>query len=216
MDTPLIYLERARLQRFRNRPSGCQSHTHTFQRFDVVLSAHRSTTLGQTTVDVVNTMLSHNDDDRRPCYFTIIPPSYDHFSVETPCCSPNFCQDDCTPAYSQHPLLASRELLAAPLEIDLFKPTTSVMSMQTSAAHGSPRPKPYPMQNVLHVTSDDSTSSSGSSNCSFGSPLETARCSRCQRTPSIDIRTGKNNMVQYGLNLWYCSRCATLVGLTKR
>lgn len=161
-------------------------------------------------------MLSHNDDDRRPCYFTIIPPSYDHFSVETPCCSPTFCQDDCTPAYLQHPLLASREYFTPPLEHELSKTTTSLMSMQTSAAHGSPRPKPYPMQNVLHVTSDDSTSSGGSSCSSFGSTPEIARCSRCQRTPSVDVRTGKSNMIQYGLNLWYCSRCATLVGLTKR
>ncbi|KAF2172106.1 hypothetical protein M409DRAFT_62915 [Zasmidium cellare ATCC 36951] len=161
-------------------------------------------------------MLPHNDLDRRPCYFTITPPSYDHFSVETPYCSPTFCPDDCTPAYSQHPLLASRELFSPLHDLDHPKATTSLMSMQTSAAHGAPRPKIYPMQNVLHVTSDDSTSSSGSNNSSYGSSPELARCSRCQRTPSVDVRTGKNNMVQYGLNLWYCNRCAALVGLTKR
>lgn len=163
-------------------------------------------------------MLSHNDDNtHRPDYFSVIPPTYEHFSVETPHCSPSFCQDDCTPSYSQHPLLASpREFYPQPQDHEA--PKTSFMSMQTSAAHGSPRPRPYPMQNVLHVTSDDSTSSTESAG-SLGSPASTpefARCSRCQRTPSVDVRTGKSNMVQYGLNLWYCSRCATLVGLIKR
>jgi hypothetical protein len=49
----------------------------------------------------------------------------------------------------------------------------------------------------------------------FSSP-EIARCSRCHRTPSIDITTGKSNMVQYGLNQYYCSRCAGMVGYYSR
>lgn len=86
------------------------------------------------------------------------------------------------------------------------------------------RPQPQPQQNVLHVTSDESvsstsnssyTSSTGSRHNIFSSP-ETARCSRCHRTPSIDIQTGKSNMVQYGLNLYYCSRCAAMVGFFNR
>ncbi|TKA81177.1 hypothetical protein B0A55_02621 [Friedmanniomyces simplex] len=97
----------------------------------------------------------------------------------------------------------------------------SFMQTQTSAAHGpaSGRPSPRPMQNVLPVTSEDTdtssdgSDSSGSSFFGLASPPDMARCSRCQRTPSLDVRTGKSNMVQYGLNLWYCSRCADLVGM---
>ena len=84
------------------------------------------------------------------------------------------------------------------------------------------RPQPQPQQNVLDVTSDDSISSTSSSSSGrgsmhniFSSP-EIARCSRCHRTPSIDIKTGKSNMVQYGLNQYYCSRCATMVGFFNR
>lgn len=82
------------------------------------------------------------------------------------------------------------------------------------------RPQPHPQQNVLHVTSDDSTSSASSSSSTgsmydiYSSP-DLARCSRCHRTPSIDIKTGKSNMVQYGLNLYYCSRCAAMVGFKR-
>ncbi|KAF2719153.1 hypothetical protein K431DRAFT_206621, partial [Polychaeton citri CBS 116435] len=93
-----------------------------------------------------------------------------------------------------------------------------------SRGHTSSRPKPRPMQNVLHVTSDSSASSSdgeSSTSNSSSSPSPTLmhclpdnmiRCSRCQRSQSIDIKTGKKNMVQYGLNSWYCTRCAGMVG----
>lgn len=164
----------------------------------------------------------------RPDYFTLVPSAhahahayaYTHFSVETPATSPTYNQSHHTPApaFLEHPLLASREtpLLPHPLP----NMASNLMSRQTAAAHGhvSGRPRPYPMQNVLHVTSDDSTSSSDSSSSSIdtqNSCPSIARCSRCQRTPSIDVQTGKSNMVPYGLNLWYCSRCAGLVGLTK-
>jgi len=88
--------------------------------------------------------------------------------------------------------------------------------------HMHTRPQPQPHQNVLDVNSDDSLSSIPSSSSGrgsmhniFSSP-EIARCSRCHRTPSIDIKTGKSNMVQYGLNQYYCSRCATMVGFFNR
>ncbi|EMF17128.1 uncharacterized protein SEPMUDRAFT_113150 [Sphaerulina musiva SO2202] len=93
---------------------------------------------------------------------------------------------------------------------------SNLMSMQTSAAHGhtpTNRPGPMPMQqNVLWTNGDSSSDSSDSGQ----SPIEIPpRCSRCQRTPSIDIQTGKSNMVSYGLNNWYCSRCAALVGFKR-
>ncbi|KAF7191212.1 hypothetical protein HII31_07235 [Pseudocercospora fuligena] len=166
-------------------------------------------------------MLEHNIAFRTD-YFTLgdTANNYSHFSVETPCASPTFSPGDDTSACIEHPLLASREITTlSPTEPQM---ASNFMSRQTAAAHGqlSGRPRPYPVQNVLHVTSDDSTSSAESSSKSsisstISSP-ELARCSRCQRTPSIDVQTGKSNMISYGLNLWYCSRCAALVGLTKR
>lgn len=161
-------------------------------------------------------MLSNNN--RQTCYFTIDPPTYNHFSTETPYCSPPLSPVE-TPADPLNPLLAYREppsISSPPLTSTL----SSLLQMQTAAAHGhsSSRPRPYPVQNVLHVTSDDSTTSDSSSSSisSTKSSLDIARCSRCQRTPSTDIKTGKSNMVQYGLNLWYCSRCAAMVGLSNR
>ncbi|KXT04695.1 hypothetical protein AC578_2137 [Pseudocercospora eumusae] len=166
-------------------------------------------------------MLQHNIAFRTD-YFTLgnTANNYSHFSVETPCASPTFTPGDDTSACIEHPLLASREFTTrSPAESQM---ASNFMSRQTAAAHGqlSGRPRPYPVQNVLHVTSDDSTSSAESSSksslSSTTSSPELARCSRCQRTPSIDVQTGKSNMISYGLNLWYCSRCAALVGLTKR
>lgn len=157
---------------------------------------------------------------RQTCYFSIPPPSYSHFSKETPCHSPTYTsfQPSADPS---NPLLAFRD------PQDDCCPTwptastlSSLLQMQTAVAHSdhSSRPRPYPIQNVLHVTSDDSLSSDDSSSSmdSTKSSLDLARCSRCQRTPSIDAKTGKSNMVPYGLNLWYCSRCANLVGLENR
>jgi hypothetical protein len=84
------------------------------------------------------------------------------------------------------------------------------------------RPQPQPQQNRMDINSDGSVSSTpmstsgrGSMHNIFSSP-EIARCSRCHRTPSIDITTGKSNMVQYGLNQYYCSRCAGMVGYYSR
>ena len=156
---------------------------------------------------------------RQTCYFSISPPSYSHFSTETPCYSPTFSPLE-TPADPSNPLLAYRDpQQASYLTSPTTNPYTSILQMQTSAAHVNKmsRPRPYPVQNVLHVTSNESMESddSSSSSDSTKSSLDLARCSRCQRTPSIDTKSGKSNMVQYGLNLWYCNRCASLVGLNR-
>lgn len=106
---------------------------------------------------------------------------------------------DITPCHPDHPLLAQRELYSSGhFHTNM---AANLMSVQTSAAHGhspSPtRPRPTPMQqNVLWTNSDDSTSSSESGETSMEAPV--ARCSRCQRTPSVDIQSGKSNMVSYG------------------
>lgn len=159
-------------------------------------------------------------NDHQPCYFSIQPPTYDHLiTTETPCYSPTLSPLE-TPTDPTNPFLAYRgpQNFSSPSSPTLG----TLLQMQTAAAHKhSPsRPRPYPVQNVLHVTSDDASSSDSSSSSASGSPKASmeivARCSRCQRTPSTDLRTGKSNMIQYGLNLWYCSRCAAMVGMTNR
>lgn len=158
---------------------------------------------------------------QQPDYFTVRPPIHNdgHFSIETPLASPD-CRstDTSTPAtpLPSNPLLASRDPPSA-----THSPTTStptLLQMQTNASHSTHRPDPSPVQNVLHTTpgkasNSASSSSSSSGSAPRGSSLEMARCSRCQRTPSVDAKTGRNNMVEYGLNLWYCTRCAQMVGL---
>lgn len=144
-----------------------------------------------------------SDSTLPPCYFTYDPPAlyYNHFRSETPLSSPNFTPIERRDSQSSTKSMAS-----------------NFLQLQTAAAHSHPaRPRPVPQQNVLEVTSDDSINSADSSSSaeSFCAP-ETARCSRCQRTPSIDIKTGKSNMISYGLNLYYCSRCASMVGLHNR
>ena len=155
---------------------------------------------------------------RQTCYFITTPSTYDHLSTETPCYSPLLNPTE-TSVDPTNPLLAYKEpqTLTPPAS-----PTTVTFSnffqMQTAAAHGhsTSRPRPSPVQNVLHVTSDDSSGSESSSSIdSRQSSLDLARCSRCQRTPSVDARNGKSNMIQYGLNLWYCNRCANMVGLNR-
>lgn len=162
---------------------------------------------------------SHLDDF---CYFTCHPPAFEHFSAETPAATPLSSPREANDNINSdpyHPLLAHRP------PVPQTTASVNFLRMQTAAAHSSPvRPRPVPQQNLLQVTSNDSLSSSSSSSSNsstrtsfdaFSAP-EVARCSRCQRTPNTDVRTGKSNMVQYGLNLWYCSRCANMVGLTER
>ncbi|KAK3629476.1 hypothetical protein LTR56_018015 [Elasticomyces elasticus] len=168
-----------------------------------------------------------NTEDSQPCYFTIAPKTTTHFSDETPSYwSPTCTPSEPTPASSTNPLLA-HQIASTPWTSAM----SSFMQTQTSAAHGrtTNRPSPRPIQNVLHVTNSDEDSNSSDGNDSsdgsadgpdacFGmaSPLEAARCSRCQRTPSLDVKSGKSNMLRYGLNLWYCNRCATIVGMPNR
>lgn len=165
----------------------------------------------------ITTPLSNEE----PCYFSIPQPSYiyDHYTAETPSCSPGLSPIE-TPADPTNQLLAygvPQNVITTTSTSTNNRPT--LLQMQTSAAHGhsTSRPRPHPMQNVL-LTSDDGVSSDGStsSNDSAKSSFDVARCSRCQRTPSLDVSTGKSNMIQYGLNLWYCSRCAAIVGLNNR
>lgn len=155
-------------------------------------------------------------------YFTYIPAGCNnHFSTETPLTSPTFNLQENTASDPYHPLLAYRDVTPSlPASPNM---STNFLQLQTTAAHqntAATRPNPRPTQNVLQVTTDSYGSSSDGSYSSstnvHTSSCDYARCSRCQRTPSIDVRTGQWNMIQYGLNLWYCARCAALVGLPQR
>ena len=139
------------------------------------------------------------------CYFSLAIRTGSHFSDETPCTSPTSTTSTASPISDpQNPLLAFR-----PSSIEMTSPTGgNLLQLQTSAAHPQ-RPQPVPLQDML-VTSDDSSASESSDSTP---PTQIARCSRCHRTTSIDsARPHKSGMLQYGLNQWYCTRCATIVG----
>lgn len=151
------------------------------------------------------------------CYFSIHVPSprNDHFALETPDISPPCNQVDQS---TSDPVDLLRTYTAPIVVSQPASPNAmnSFMQAQVNASHGhsTSRPRPNPVQRDLHTTSDDSSSSSSSGDSTrSGSSLEVARCSRCHRTPALDVNSGKSNMIEYGLNLWYCSRCANIVGL---
>ncbi|CZT15544.1 uncharacterized protein RCC_12333 [Ramularia collo-cygni] len=158
----------------------------------------------------------HSHVVRQPDYFSVTHMShseeYEHFSTESPCSSPAFSPTEAT-SFSQHPLLATRRE-----SICYTMPAaSSLLQIQTNASHGRTQSRPQ-LQNVLHVTSDESTGSSSSKSSmdsSFSSSSDFARCSRCHRTSSIDYKTGQNSMVQWGMNSYYCSRCADVVGMKR-
>lgn len=156
---------------------------------------------------------SHSNVARvQPDYFSTthlsLSHDYNHFSTESPCCSPVSSPTEATP-FPQHPLLACREST-----FHTMPAASSLLQIQTAASHGPPsRPQ---LQNVLHVTSDESTTSNSSKSSMdlLSCSPEFARCSRCHRTSSVDYKTGQSNFLRYGLNLYYCNRCAAVTGMT--
>ncbi|GAB7354368.1 hypothetical protein MBLNU459_g4874t1 [Dothideomycetes sp. NU459] len=158
----------------------------------------------------------------RTCYFSIIP-IQSAFNDETPFCTPYSPGDKAIVADPFNPLLAYRSPPLSPSFLSVKMDASKFLQMQTQAAHPVhiDRPQPRPLQNVLAV-SDDCAESPSSESSSMEYPLsqspeETARCSRCQRTTSFDLTTRKpSNMVSYGLNLYYCTRCAKIVGFHNR
>lgn len=74
---------------------------------------------------------------------------------------------------------------------------------QTTTAMSAPAPS---------LASPRSSSDSHPSNY-----LDIVRCSRCQRSLSIqNSSTPAAGVVQFGMNSYYCSRCATMVGFNNR
>lgn len=154
------------------------------------------------------------------CYFSIQHTNPSH-NDETPLTTPFTPTGENIIADPSNPLLAYRPCLQSPSITRTHTRMDSLLQLQTQVAHIPPprRPQPQPLQNVLAV-SDDLTESEESSSSSRGpitSPMEIARCSRCHRTQSIDMSTGKAaNMVAYGLNSFYCLRCANITGFLQR
>ncbi|OJD32023.1 uncharacterized protein BKCO1_4200062 [Diplodia corticola] len=160
------------------------------------------------------------------CYFSFVPPSHpetsfvDHFSSETP--SPGLYSDDLsvqTPSEPTNPLLAARpwsvSFTVSPAAMDASK----ILQLQTAAAYSyQSRPQPQPVQDVLDLSpmssrsgSDASSSTSSSSRTSVSGEVPTVqfiRCSRCHRTDTA----GSKKMIGYGINSYYCVRCADIVG----
>lgn len=92
----------------------------------------------------------------------------------------------------------------------------SILQIQTQAGNGT---KPIPIGPNPKSRSNESittlSSSTGSSSPKVS--LDIVRCSRCQRSLSIDPSTSISNQaaVRFGLNSYYCSRCANVVGFVK-
>ena len=101
-----------------------------------------------------------------------------------------------------------------------------LLQLQTTAAYQSPtRPQPQPAQDSASSRTSSEASSSGrttpgpttsSSNLLLTNMSSYIRCSRCQRSLSIDSsNTSHTSAVQYGTNCYYCNRCARMVGFTR-
>lgn len=164
------------------------------------------------------------------CYFSHIPPSGNssHNNDLTPIDTPSDTLftpiDKDIPADPSYPLLAIQPS-AEPRPLRSYQMDAStLLQLQTQTAHvpSSTRPQPRPLQNVLHVgddgdsSPDDEPSSSSFTSDDVQSSMRTVRCSRCQRTASINVTAaGQSNFLSYGLNLYYCSRCATIVGYNR-
>ncbi|OCL02930.1 hypothetical protein AOQ84DRAFT_164804 [Glonium stellatum] len=161
-------------------------------------------------------------DNSQTCYFTITPPTYyySHFSTETPSHSSSSNRFSAeTRSDPSNPLLALRPLpppTTPPASMDASR----LLQLQTAAAY--PRPSAQPVQNNMSANSSSSSTSSSSSRASsIGAPTPPpeplVRCSRCHRSSSmISSSSSTNGMVSFGTNLYYCNRCASLVGYDLR
>jgi len=162
------------------------------------------------------------------CYFSICPPSSTipsgHYLLDTPLTPPDF--DTMFTSDPSNPLLAVR---SPPPSVERPPPrprmnTSSFLQLQTRAAHTNKvRPQPRPIQDVFHIgeeaeiNSDDSIDSVASTDSAIEQPPPSpSRCSRCHRNSSVGPTNAGSDMVQYGLNLFYCTRCANIVGFGKR
>ena len=124
----------------------------------------------------------------------------------------------------QHFVVTSKDSNVRPRipDMDISK----LLQLQTAVAHQGfpPRPQPQPTQDPVSSRSSSEASSSGrstpSSVSSSSSILHTnisswVRCSRCQRSLSVDASNASTSAVQYSTNCYYCNRCAQMVGFRR-
>jgi hypothetical protein len=86
----------------------------------------------------------------------------------------------------------------------------SILQLQTQLAHGV---SPIGIKTNAAKNTGSQTSSAASS-ASSATSLEVVRCCRCQRSLSFDRTSSPtfHGIVQFGLNSYYCRRCAAMVG----
>lgn len=94
--------------------------------------------------------------------------------------------------------------------------TLSILQLQTDAASGarpiniSPNPKASKSDDSINTLSSSHSTSPKSS-------WDIVRCSRCQRSLSIDtlMPAQHSGAVKFAMNSYYCTRCANVVGFVK-
>jgi hypothetical protein len=144
------------------------------------------------------------------CYFSYVPATASlvssPFSIETPTSSPGpYGHSTNTTSDPTHPLLAQRSLANSS---QTTMNVSRVLQLQTAAAYGSRPNSPSPSRSILSSSSSSSTSTSVCSTPPHG-PI---RCSRCHCESVYGLSNPTAGMVSYGANLYYCNRCADLVG----
>ncbi|KAF2184747.1 hypothetical protein K469DRAFT_708491 [Zopfia rhizophila CBS 207.26] len=134
------------------------------------------------------------------CYFSYIPSPSSRFSVETPSTTAvsSYCPE--TTADLSNPLLALREL-PVPHQTSPAIMASNFLQLQTNAAYSR-----LSAQSLQHdASSNISNSSASPESCNPLPPI--LCCSRCRRNAA-----GPNSMVKVGLNSFYCTHCASMVG----
>lgn len=81
-----------------------------------------------------------------------------------------------------------------------------VLCVSCSSHHSST------MSSSVQVQSQASSSPSSSSPNPAVSDFDIVRCSRCQRSMSLEKNEATPGVVRFGMNSYYCSRCASMVG----
>jgi hypothetical protein len=92
----------------------------------------------------------------------------------------------------------------------------SILQLQTQAASGT-RPIQIGSMSSTYKSDDSISTASSSGSTSPKSSLDIVRCSRCQRSLSINtsLPAHHSGAVRFGTNSYYCTRCANVVGFIK-
>lgn len=108
----------------------------------------------------------------------------------------------------------SRRHIGIPSTVLFTMSQLSFMQLQTQSS----LKRPFTGGHSLSSSSTDSSvtlsssANSGPSTSKTSCDLDIVRCSRCQRSLTIDPSGRSNNAIRFGMNSFYCQRCATVVG----